>query len=96
METVHHVTMDDVLRLDGKLLSLDQAQADPDVRRAFDVIDGLGEYRGENWSAEEFLIRAHFPRRAKHYLDSRLGVEHGTTLDRLAMRGFATLYLEMR
>ncbi len=90
METVHHVTMDDVLRLDGELLALDQAQADPDVRRAFDVIDSLGDYRGENWTAEEFLVRSHFPRRAWHYLDSRLGVEHGTTLDRLAMRGFAT------
>ncbi|HEY8900168.1 MAG TPA: NAD(P)/FAD-dependent oxidoreductase [Chthoniobacterales bacterium] len=89
MEMVHHVTMDDMLRLDGALLSLDQAQADPDVRRAFDVIDSLGDYRGENWSAEEYLVRAHFPRRAWHYLDSRLGVEHGTTLDRLAMRGFA-------
>lgn len=90
MPTVHHVTMDDVLRLDGELLPLDQAQNDPDVRRAFDVIDSLGAYRGENWTAEEFLIRDHFPRRARHYLDSRLGVEHGTTLDRLAMRGFAT------
>ena len=29
------------------------------------------------------------PGRAWHYLDSRLGVEHGTTLDRLGMRGFA-------
>ena len=90
METVHHITTDDMLRLDGALQSLDQAQLDPDVRRAFDLIDNLGEYRGENWSAEEFLIRSHFPRRAWHYLSSRLGVEHGTTLDRLAMRGFAT------
>lgn len=89
MEMVHHITTDDTLRLDGELLSLDQAQLDPDVRRAFDLIDNLGEYRGENWTAEEFLIRSHFPRRAWHYLDSRLGVEHGTTLDRLAMRGFA-------
>jgi monoamine oxidase len=90
MQTVHHITTDDMLRLDGELQSLDQAQRDPDVQRAFDVIDNLGEYRGENWTAEEFLIRSHFPRRARHYLDSRLGVEHGTTLDRLAMRGFAT------
>ncbi len=90
METVHHITTDDMLRLDGELQSLDQAQLDADVQRAFDLIDSLGEYRGENWSAEEFLIRSHFPCRAWHYLSSRLGVEHGTTLDRLAMRGFAT------
>jgi len=89
-ETIHHITTNDLLRLDGELLSLDQAQLDPGVKRAFDLIDSLGDYRGENWSAEEYLIRTHFPRRAWHYLSSRLGVEHGTTLDRLAMRGFAT------
>lgn len=90
IETIHHITTEDMLRLDGKLLSLDQAQLDPDVARAFSIIDNLGDYRGENWTADEFLIRSHFPSRARHYLESRLGVEHGTTLDRLAMRGFAT------
>lgn len=90
IQTVHHITIDDMLRLDGELISLDQAQRDPDVSRAFDLIDGLNNYRGENWTAEEFLIRSHFPRRAWHYLESRLGVEHGTTIDRLAMRGFQT------
>jgi monoamine oxidase len=87
---VHHLTTDDIMRLDGELVSLDQAERDPDVQKAFRIIDELGDYRGENWTAEDFLIRSHFPRRAWHYLDSRLGVEHGTTLDRLAMRGFAT------
>ena len=90
IDLIHHVTLDDVLRLDGKLMTLDQAQRDPDVARACDFIDNLGNYRGENWTAEDFLVRSHFPRRAWHYLDSRLGVEHGTTLDRLAVRGFAT------
>ena len=87
-ETLRHFTSDDVMRLDGKLLSLDQAELDPDVHAAFEFIDSLGAYSGENWTAEECLLRRHFPRRAWHYLDSRLGVEHGTTLDRLAMRGF--------
>lgn len=89
-DPVHHLTIDDIMRLDGNLISLDQAERDPDVKRAFEIIDDLGNYRGENWTVEEFMVRAHFPRRAWHYLDSRLGVEHGTTLDRLAMRGFAT------
>lgn len=88
METLCHFTSDDVLRLDGKLLSLDQAERDLDVHAAFEFIDSLGTYTGENYTAEECLLRHHFPRRAMHYLDSRLGVEHGTTLDRLAMRGF--------
>lgn len=90
VELVHHRTIDDMMRLDGMLLGLDQAELDSDVERAFRVVDELGDYRGENWSVEEYLIRSHFPRRAWHYLDSRLGIEHGTSLDRLAMRGFAT------
>jgi monoamine oxidase len=69
---------------------LDQAEQDADVHRAFEVIAALGGYKGENYTVEEFLRRTHFPRRAWHYLDSRLGVEHGTSLDRLAMRGFVT------
>jgi len=89
-ESVHHLTTDDIMRLDGELVSLDQAERDPDVQKAFKIIEQLGDYRGENWNVEEFMIRSHFPKRAWHYLDSRLGVEHGTTLDRLAMRGFAT------
>lgn len=87
--TLQHYTTDDLLRLDGELRLLDQAAEDPDVLAAFDFIASLGNYSGENWTAQGVLIRQHFPRRAWHYLDSRLGVEHGTTLDRLAMRGFA-------
>lgn len=86
--TLQHFTSDDLIRLDGRLQSLDQAESDPDVHAAFEFIDSLGSYSGENYTAEECLLRRHFPRRAWHYLDSRLGVEHGTTLDRLAMRGF--------
>lgn len=89
IEVLQHFSTNDMLRLDGELRFLDQAAADADVTRAFQLIDRLGTYTGENWTAEEYLIRSHFPRRAWHYLDSRLGVEHGTTLDRLAMRGFA-------
>jgi hypothetical protein len=88
IETLRHFTTDDMMRLDGDLQFLDQAERDPDVHRAFDLIDGLGHYDGPNLSVQEYLTRHHFPRRAWHYLDSRLGVEHGTTLDRLAIRGF--------
>ena len=88
IDPLRHFTTDDMLRLDGELCFLDQAEKDADVRRAFEFIEGLGSSPGGNWTAEEHLIRRHFPRRAWHYLDSRLGVEHGTTLDRLAMRGF--------
>lgn len=85
---LHHNTTDDMMRLDGELRFLDQAEQDEDVGRAFALINSLGNYRSENWTVEEYLIRSHFPHRSSHYLDSRLGVEHGTTLDRLAMRGF--------
>lgn len=88
IETLQHFSTNDMLRLDGELRFLDQAAKDSDVARAFGLIDRLGFYNGENWTVQEYLIRSHFPRRTWHYLDSRLGVEHGTTLDRLAIRGF--------
>lgn len=88
IDTLRHFTTDDMMRLDGELSFLDQAERDADVRRAFDLIDSLGKYAGPNISVEEYLTRNHFPRRTWHYLDSRLGVEHGTTLDRLAIGGF--------
>lgn len=87
--TLQHYTTDDLLRLDGRLRLLDQAAEDVDMQTAFAFIESLGTYQGEHRTAEEVLLRQHFPRRVWHYLDSRLGVEHGTTLDRLAMRGFA-------
>lgn len=86
---LQHYTTDDLIRLDGRLQLLDQAATDPDLQAAFAFIESLGTYAGEPLTAEEVLLRQHFPRRVWHYLDSRLGVEHGTTLDRLAMRGFA-------
>lgn len=88
IETLRHFTTDDMMRLDGELAFLDQAEHDPDVHRAFDLIDSLGQYDGPNITVQDHLTRGHFPRRAWHYLDSRLGVEHGTTLDRLAISGF--------
>ena len=88
IEHLRHFTTDDMMCLDGELTFLDQAGNDRDVQRAFSLIEGLGSYSGGNWTVQEHLIRSHFPRRAWSYLDSRLGVEHGTTLDRLAMRGF--------
>lgn len=88
IDTLRHFTTDDMMRLDGDLHFLDQAERDADVRRAFDLIDSLGKYDGPNISVQEYLTLNHFPRRAWHYLDSRLGVEHGTSLDRLAIGGF--------
>ncbi len=89
IETLRHFTTDDMMRLDGELCFLDQAGRDADVRRAFDLIDSLGKYTGPNVTVQDHLTREHFPRRSWHYLDSRLGVEHGTTLDRLSISGFA-------
>jgi hypothetical protein len=43
---------------------------------------------GPAWTVEQCLVARHVQGRAWHYLDPRLGAEHGTTLDRLGMRGF--------
>lgn len=83
-----HSSGDDFLRLDGRLVPLTEASTDPDVQRAFGFIHDLGKFSGPVWTADQALDAADFPRRTRHYLDSRLGVEHGTSLDRLGLRGF--------
>jgi monoamine oxidase len=86
---VHHETANDYIRYDGKLLSLEEARAGEDLREAFDFVEKVSHYDGPAWTVEQCLVARHIPGHAWHYLDSRLGVEHGTTLDRLGMRGFA-------
>jgi len=87
-ELIRHETAHDYIRYDGKLLSLQQARAGQDLREAFDFVGDVSRYDGPAWTVEQCLVARHVPGRAWHYLDSRLGVEHGTTLDRLGMRGF--------
>ncbi len=87
---ITHESRDDIVRLDGEMFSLSVAAGDPDMQRAFDFISGLDRVQKPDWTAEESLVFSQFPRRTRHYLDSRLGVEHGTTLNRLGLRGFKT------
>lgn len=86
-EILSHSTADDAVRFDGKLCFLGE-RVSCEVRRAMEWMARLRDYRGEHRSVEDQLILEHFPRRSWHYLDSRLGVEHGTSIGRLAMWGF--------
>ncbi len=87
---ITHESRDDIVRLDGRMYSLSVASGDPDMQKAFDFIGGLDRVEKPDWTAEQSLVFSQFPRRTRHYLDSRLGVEHGTTLNRLGLRGFKT------
>ena len=88
-DLIRHETAHDYIRYDGKLVSLAEARAGEDLGEAFDFVAGVSHFSGPPWTVEQCLVARHMPGRAWHYLDSRLGVEHGTTLDRLGMRGFA-------
>lgn len=88
-ELMRHETIHDYIRYDGKLISLEAARAGEDLREAFEFVDNLSRFSGPAWTVEQCIVAQHLPGHAWHYLDSRLGVEHGTTLDRLGMRGFA-------
>lgn len=88
-ELIHHETAHDYIRYDGKLISLEEARAGEDLREAFDFVANVSHFSGPAWTVEQCIVARHLPGHAWHYLDSRLGVEHGTTLDRLGMRGFA-------
>lgn len=87
-ELIRHETVHDYIRYDGKLISLETARSGDDLREAFEFVDTVSRYDGPAWTVEQYLVARHLPGHAWHYLDSRLGVEHGTTLDRLGMRGF--------
>lgn len=88
-ELIRHETAHDYIRYDGKLISLEAARAGEDLREAFEFVDNVSRFEGPAWTVEQCIVARHLPGHAWHYLDSRLGVEHGTTLDRLGMRGFA-------
>ncbi len=88
-ELIRHETLHDYIRYDGKLISLEAARAGEDLREAFEFVDTVSHFQGPAWTVEQCIVARHLPGHAWHYLDSRLGVEHGTTLDRLGMRGFA-------
>jgi monoamine oxidase len=87
-ELLRHETVHDYIRYDGKLISLEAARAGEDLREAFEFVANVSHYDGPAWTVEQCIVARHLPGHAWHYLDSRLGVEHGTTLDRLGMRGF--------
>jgi monoamine oxidase len=89
MDLIRHETVHDYIRYDGKLISLESARAGEDLREAFEFVDTVSHFHGPAWTVEQCIVARHLPGHAWHYLDSRLGVEHGTTLDRLGMRGFA-------
>lgn len=88
-ELIRHETRNDYIRYDGKLISLAEARSGDDLREAFEFVDNISLYDTPAWTVEQCIVARHMPGHAWHYLDSRLGVEHGTTLDRLGMRGFA-------
>jgi len=88
-ELMRHETVHDYIRYDGKMISLETARAGEDLREAFEFVDNISRIDTPAWTVEQCIVAQHLPGHAWHYLDSRLGVEHGTTLDRLGMRGFA-------
>lgn len=88
-ELMRHETVHDYIRYDGKMISLETARTGEDLREAFEFVDNISRFDTPAWTVEQCIVARHLPGHAWHYLDSRLGVEHGTTLDRLGMRGFA-------
>lgn len=89
-DVLRHKSCDDFIRLDGKFVSLAETGADGDMRRAFDFLRDPARFSNRDRTADQALDAADFPPRTRHYLDSRLGVEHGTSLDRLGLGEFGT------
>lgn len=85
---ISHQTSNDYIRYDGKLSPLTQVSTEPELQEVLRFVSEVSDFQGNEYSVEQYGVLRHIPARSWHYLDSRMGVEHGTTLDLLGMRGF--------
>ena len=75
------------MHIGGRFLWCDEALQDKLARQALALIPELYPYRGSDLTVEDYLQQKNFPKEARHFLDSRLGVEFGTTLNHLSLAG---------
>jgi len=87
-DLICHSSNSDFLRLDRHLIPWDVALGDSDVAKVAGFIAKVSEYAGEPCSVADLARRAGISARVWHYVVSRMGVEHGTTIERLGMSGF--------
>ena len=84
---LRHEGNNDLLHLGNRFLWCDEALQDKVAGQTLSLLKNLYPYHGADVTVEEYLKQNHFPTEARHFLDSRLGVEFGTTLNHLSLAG---------
>ncbi|MBX7156945.1 MAG: FAD-dependent oxidoreductase [Verrucomicrobiae bacterium] len=84
----------DLLHLGDRFLWYDEALKDSLAKQALRLLYELYPYQGSDITVEDYLVQKHFPEEVRHFLDSRLGVEFGTTLNHLSLAGILQWGLE--
>lgn len=91
---IRHAGGNDLLHLGDRFLWHDEALNDALGRQALRLLEDLYPYQGSDMTVEDYLTQKHFPVEVRHFLDSRLGVEFGTTLNHLSLGGILQWGLE--
>ncbi|MEZ5405016.1 MAG: NAD(P)/FAD-dependent oxidoreductase [Verrucomicrobiia bacterium] len=91
---IRPVMANDLLHLGDRFLWYDEALEDSLAKQALRLLYELFPYQGADITVEDYLVQKHFPVEVRHFLDSRLGVEFGTTLNHLSLAGILQWGLE--
>lgn len=84
---LRHEGNNDLLHLGNRFLWCNEALQDKIAGQALSLLTTLYPYQGEDITVEDYLQQKKFPTEVRHFLDSRLGVEFGTTLNHLSLAG---------
>lgn len=80
---------EDYYHIDNRLDVSGFWSGDPDVRRAINFIEDAENYEGADMTVEAYAKERGITPRVMHLVNARLGNEHGTSIDRISIKGLA-------
>jgi len=86
---IAHKTANDYIRHEGTLLPMTKASSYPGMKSVLQFMSQLGEYEGPPVSVRQLVESRSVSAGFHHYLESRVGVEHGAPLCKLGVAGLA-------
>ena len=80
---------EDYYFLDGTLSAESALSNDNDLQAAFDLIDNIINFTGNDMTVQAFIEQQNIPHRVVHLLNAQIGNEYGTSNDQIGMQGLA-------
>lgn len=88
--TLVDIDTNDFVQIDKQLLSWQLAAQQIDMQKAIQFIDRVLVYNfPTDKTVGQFATEAQLPQRVWHYVNASLGNEHGTSIDRIGIKGLA-------